>query len=164
MSNYDTATNLVKQFEGCRLTAYQDQVGVWTCGYGSTGVDIGPNTVFTQQEAEDRLNTRITSLGSQIQAEVTQNLSDGQLAALISFAYNLGLGALKGSTLLKVINGTVAGDVKTEFLKWDHAGGAVVQGLLNRRTKEYQVYAGSSDQLPDGPSVADINNDLGSVE
>lgn len=139
----DIAVNLIKAFEGCRLTAYPDPIShgdPWSIGYGATGPNIGPGTTWTQQQADDDLATRVQAIGAQIDNLVSIDLTDNQEAALCSFVYNLGIHALQESTLLRLLNqGDVAG-AAAQFLRWDMAGGSVVQGLLNRRKTEMGVF------------------------
>ena len=141
----DIAVNLIKEFEGCRLTAYPDPVSggaPWTVGWGSTGPNIGRGVVWTQQQADDDLSARVQAIGAQIENLVSVTMNDNQEAALCSFAYNLGVHALQESTLLRLLNqGDVAG-AAAQFPKWDMAGGSVVQGLLKRRLAEQAVFNG----------------------
>jgi lysozyme len=141
----DIAVNLIKAFEGCRLTAYPDPVSggaPWTVGWGSTGPNIGPGVVWTQQQADDDLSARVQAIGAQIDNLVSITMTDNQKAALCSFVYNLGLHALQESTLLRLLNqGDVAG-AAAQFPRWDMAGASVVQGLLNRRLAEQAVFNG----------------------
>ena len=91
--------DLVKEFEGCKLEAYQDQVGKWTIGYGSTGPGITEDTVWTQEQADSRLNISLERFQSQILKNTEMELGDNQLDALTSFVYNLGFGSYLKSTL-----------------------------------------------------------------
>ena len=139
MSWIATATNLVAQCEGCRLTAYPDPATgaePWTIGYGATGPGIVQGTVWTQAQAAADLQTRLGSIGSQIDALVKVKISDNQKAALVSFAYNVGLGSLKSSTLLALLNGGRTADAAAEFGKWVRGAGAIMSGLVIRRARE----------------------------
>lgn len=129
---------LIKEFEGCRLTAYKDIVGVWTIGWGDTkGVYEGQ--VITQEEADSRLMIRYDEFEQSVKHLLTTEVSENQLGAIVCFAYNLGLGALKSSTLLKKIN---SGDSSAtqEFLRWNKAGGKEVAGLTRRRKAEVSLF------------------------
>lgn len=135
------ALSLIKSFEGCRLTAYQDIAGIWTIGFGQTGPDIRMGLSWTQREADKALMTTVSSIERHmmLMLEVEQNIN--QMAALIDFAYNLGLSALQNSTLLKKINKEAdIEDIANEFLKWDKANGRVVAGLTRRRKAEHDLY------------------------
>jgi lysozyme len=134
------AITAIKKFEGCKLTAYQDSVGVWTVGFGTTGPAIVKGLVIDQAQADRWLQDRCDELADDICNLSQTILNDNQLSALISFAYNLGLGALKGSTLLKMINNGNMDGATGEFLKWDHAGGKVLAGLTARRQAEKALF------------------------
>lgn len=131
---------LIKEFEGCKLKAYQDIVGVWTVGYGATGADVTEGLEITQEEADKRLLADIEQFERGVMRVVKVPLTDNQLAALVSFTYNLGIGSLWRSTLLRLLN---AGDYEAaakEFLKWDRAGGVPVAGLTRRRKSEMDLF------------------------
>lgn len=136
----DKLLSLVKEFEGCKLTAYQDIVGVWTIGYGCTGHDIGPGVVWTQEQADNALVSRLEALQTDIEGIVNTKLTQNQLDALTSFAYNLGLAALQRSTLLKKVNNLDAEGAAQAFLSWCNAGGHEVPGLLRRRQAEAALF------------------------
>jgi len=132
--------SLTEQFEGCELTAYQDQVGVWTIGYGHTGADVTPGLTITQDQAQALLAQDVTSAAACVNSVVTVALTQDEFDALVDFVFNLGAGAFTGSTLLRDLN---AGDftaTAAQFDLWDHAGGAVVAGLLRRRQAEEALF------------------------
>ena len=131
--------SLIKSFESCKLTAYQDQVGVWTIGWGHTG-NVYAGQEITQDEADALLETDLTKFENGVDDLVTATITDNQFAALVSFAFNLGLGNLRSSTLLQLVNSGNFHDANTEFVKWDHAGGQVSDGLLRRRTAEAALF------------------------
>ena len=95
---------LIEKFEGLRLTAYQDMVGVWTIGYGHTGPDVKAGLTITQQQAEQLLINDLARFNNGVNALVTVKINQNQFDALISFSYNLGLGSLQQSTLLRLLN------------------------------------------------------------
>tara|TARA_R100000742_G_C4276498_1_gene97633 strand:- start:982 stop:1410 length:429 start_codon:yes stop_codon:yes gene_type:complete len=132
-------TELLKHFEGCELTAYQDSVGVWTIGYGHTkGVYEG--MTITQEEAEQMLLTELEEYESYIENMVAVPLTQNQFDALVVWVYNLGPTNFKNSTLLKELNHgnyTAAGK---EILRWNKAGGKVLAGLVRRREAEAQLF------------------------
>jgi len=134
-----TATSLVAQSEGCRLTAYPDPAtgdAPWTIGYGATGYGIAKGTVWTQAQADVDLQSRLALLGTQVDACTRVKLNDNQKAALVSFAYNLGIGALRTSTLIALVSASRFGDAAAEFGKWVRAAGAIMPGLVVRRARE----------------------------
>lgn len=137
----DACFNLIKSFEGLRLKAYLCPAGVPTIGYGSTGRDIKLGMVWTIVQADGRLRADVASFSLGVRALLGKIVtSQGELDALVSFAYNCGLGALKGSTLLKKhLKGDKAG-AKLEFGKWVKGGGKVLPGLVRRRAAEAALY------------------------
>jgi len=133
---------LTERFESCRLMAYQDQVGVWTIGWGHTfGVTTG--MACTQEQADAWLLEDEASAIEDVNAHVKVPLTQGEFDALVDFAFNLGRGALNNSTLLKDLNAGNRQAAAKEFEKWDHAGGKVVAGLLRRRLAEEVEFTGS---------------------
>ena len=135
---------LIKRFEGLKLQAYQDSVGIWTIGYGTTrinGVPVQPGMTITQQQAEqyllDDLNRDfVPAVHTSTRALVTQSMFD----SLCSFAYNVGGGNLRKSTLLKDLNSNKYLDAAAGFSQWNKAGGVVLQGLVNRRIAEKDLF------------------------
>jgi lysozyme len=135
-----TGLELTKQFEGVRLTAYQDSVGVWTIGYGHTGPDVAPGKTISQAQADTILMKDIARFEDGVNKLVKTSLTQNQFDALVDFSFNLGLGNLGSSTLLKKLN---AGDYKEaaeEFLRWDKAGGKALAGLTKRRAAERALF------------------------
>ncbi len=131
----DALLELIRRFEGCRLRAYLCPAGVWTCGWGSTGPDVQPGTVWTQHQADARL---IADAAIHIAAarRYCPGATGNRLAALADFSYNLGAGRLAASTLRRKAN---AGDwpgVAEELEKWVRGGGRVLPGLVARRAAE----------------------------
>ncbi|WP_047238415.1 lysozyme [Chromobacterium subtsugae] len=132
--------SLIKQFEGVRLAAYQDMEGVWTIGYGHTGPDVKKGMAITQQQADQLLAEDLQTFETGVGKAVTVPLNENQFSALVSFSYNLGLGNLRSSTLLRLLNkGDYAG-AAAQFPRWDRAGGQVVPGLLRRRQAEQALF------------------------
>lgn len=134
------AAQFIREHEGCRLKAYADTGGVFTVGYGATGTDIHPGTVWTQAQCELRLEEDVTRFERAVNDLVTVPINDNQRAALISFAFNLGAHALAGSTLLKKLNAGDKMGAAAEFVRWDRAGGVEVPGLLRRRHNEADLF------------------------
>ena len=131
---------LTEQFESCRLTAYQDQVGVWTIGYGHTGPDVTPKLTITQSQAETLLAHDVGRAADCVNKAVTIELTQNEFDALVDFVFNVGTGAFAGSTLLRVLNAGNLDAAASQFDLWDHAGGAVVAGLLRRRQAETALF------------------------
>ena len=135
----EKGTEILKYFEGCKLTAYQDSVGVWTIGYGHTkGVYAG--MTITQEEAEQMLLTELEEYEGYVEKYVTVPLTQNQFDALVVWVYNLGPTNFRNSTLLKELNSgnyTAAGK---EITRWNKAGGKVLAGLVRRREAEAKLF------------------------
>lgn len=133
---------LAKRFEGCHLTPYYCPAGVLTCGWGATGPDVFPGRKWTQEYADMRLEQDGLkfAVGVLAACPVLVNASDEKLSAITDFAYNLGLGALRASTLRKRINARRFGSVPAELAKWVYAGGRKLRGLVIRRKAEAELF------------------------
>ena len=144
MQTSDKGIALIKQFEGCKLTAYQDSVGVWTIGYGWTkpvdGKPIRAGMTIKQETAERLLKTGLVSYENDVSRLVKVDLTQGQFDALVSFTYNLGARSLSTSTLLRKLNAGDYAGAADEFLRWDKAGGKVLSGLTRRREAERALF------------------------
>ncbi|MFM7428090.1 MAG: lysozyme [Elainella sp.] len=132
---------LLKSFEGLELKAYQDAVGVWTIGYGTTR-GVRPGMVITEAQAEDLMKQDLRRFEQAIQDLVTVPLTSDQFSALVSFAYNVGEGALASSTLLRLLNQKNYQGAAEQFLRWDKAGGQALLGLTRRRRAERALFLG----------------------
>lgn len=131
---------LIRMLEGLRLEAYQCSAGVWTIGYGHTkGVRKGSKCTLAQ--AEKWLAEEVGELRSKVAELLPEGIDDCKIDALTSFAYNVGLEALKTSTLLQILKED-SNDLRIvkQFSRWKMAGGCVVMGLLIRRRKECVFY------------------------
>lgn len=134
---------LIKLFEGCRLKSYLDARPTdkrWTVGFGATGSNIGPETVWTQAQADQDLMNRVEAIGRIVTFKVQPLLTQNQLDALCCFVYNVGTGAFGGSSLLRCLNGREFDKAADELLKWDKAGGVVLKGLTQRRQAERALF------------------------
>ena len=140
----DKGIALIKQFEGCKLTAYQDSVGVWTIGYGWTkpvdGKPIRAGMTIKQETAERLLKTGLVNYENDVSRLVKVDLTQGQFDALVSFTYNLGARSLSTSTLLRKLNAGDYAGAADEFLRWNKAGGKVLNGLTRRREAERALF------------------------
>lgn len=131
--------NLIKSFEGCKLTAYQDSAGVWTIGYGHTsGVYSGMK--ITEAQAEQYLKGDLVTAENAVNGKVTYSIKQNQFDALVSFTYNVGSGNFGSSTLLKKLNQGDINGAANEFGKWIYAGGQVLDGLVKRRAAEKEMF------------------------
>ena len=133
---------LIKHFEGCETEAYLCPAGVPTIGYGHIkGVQLGD--VITYQEAHEMLLEELSEYENYINDMVTVELSQNQFDAMVSWVYNLGGGNLKSSTLLKTLNiGNYRG-VPEQIMRWNKAGGKVLEGLTRRRQAEADLFSGN---------------------
>jgi len=140
------ALNTIQQFEGLKLTAYQDSVGIWTIGFGNifnldTRKPIKQGDVITQETADRWLKIEVDELQEKMRKVISVALTDNQLTALTSLVYNIGFGAFKRSTLLRLLNaGASKEEVAKQFLRWNKAGGKEIKGLTNRRQAEYNLF------------------------
>lgn len=126
---------LIRRFEGCRLKPYICPAGVWTCGWGSTGPDVFPGRAWTQEYADARMHADALKFARGA-LSLCPWLTGGQLAAIADFAYNLGLGRLKASTLRRRINAGDMDGAKHELRRWVYARGRRLPGLVLRREAE----------------------------
>lgn len=134
------AVDLIKKYEGRSLKAYKCPANVWTCGYGSTGPDIKEGVVWTIWQAEDRLKADLGRFAEGVDRLVTVPITDNQRAALISFSYNVGIQALKESTLLRLLNEGKTEEAAGQFERWNKAAGRVLTGLTARRSAERDLF------------------------
>ena len=132
--------NLIKEFEGCKLEAYLDSVGIATIGFGSTrGVKLGQK--ITYQETEQLLIRDMAFAENAVNILVKSKINQNQFDALVSFVFNLGEGNFGKSTLLRKINANPNDiSIRQEFNKWINAGGKPLNGLVRRRAKESELY------------------------
>lgn len=132
--------NLIKEFEGLELRAYKDSVGVVTIGYGSTGPHVSMGMTITADQAEALLKNDVNRFEKGVIDLVTAPITQNQFDALVSFSFNLGLGNLKASTLLRKLNSLDYVGAANEFPRWNKAGGKVLAGLTRRREAEKKLF------------------------
>jgi lysozyme len=132
--------DLIKRFEGLELRAYRCPAGVWTIGYGHTGPEVREGTAIAAERAEELLRADLLRFEEGV-ARSAGACTQGQFDALVSFAFNLGLGALRSSTLLKKHRCGEHRLAAAEFGRWIHAGGRKLPGLVKRRAAEAELYA-----------------------
>jgi lysozyme len=130
--------NLIRDFEGCSLTAYDDGTGVWTIGWGHTPAT--PGETITQEQADQMLLDDLQRFEQCVNDAVSHDINPNQFAALVSFAYNLGCGSLDGSTLLAMVNSGNYDGAAQQFGRWVYAGGQVLEGLVRRRAAEANLF------------------------
>lgn len=138
--------DLIKQFEGLSLTPYVCAGGINTIGYGSTYYPNGQKIKLTDPAitpivAEAFLKHSLSTYEKAVDSFCRDDISQSQFDALVSFAYNLGTGALQKSTLIKKVNANPKDvTIADEFLKWNKANGRVLVGLTKRRQAEANLY------------------------
>jgi len=144
MNISENGKNIIKSFEGCKLTTYLCSAGVKTIGFGSTIINHKPvveGQKITLEEANKAFDSDILVFQNNVLKHIKKPLNQNQFDAIISFVYNVGVGNFKSSTLLKKLNiNPNDPTIKDEFLKWNKAAGKVVIGLTNRRVKEAELY------------------------
>ncbi len=132
---------LIKSFEGLRLRAYRDAVGIWTIGFGTTR-GVQPGMSISEAQAIEFLQEDLARFEKTINDGVKTPINDNQFSALASFTYNVGPGAFRSSTLLRKLN---TGDIRgaaDEFPRWNKAGGRTLAGLTRRRRAERMLFLG----------------------
>ena len=132
--------DLIKHFEGMMLTAYKCPAGIWTIGIGHTGPDVSEGLTITEPRAIDLLHRDLNDSETAVMQQITVPLNDNQFAALVSFTFNCGAGALNKSTLRKKLNAGEYSAVPAELMKWVRGGGKVLSGLVKRRTAEAELW------------------------
>ena len=134
---------LIKSFEGLELNAYKCAAGVWTIGYGHTK-DVQEGMVISAETANDMLMEELVEYENYVNTLVTVPLNQNQFDALVSWVYNLGSSNFQASTLLKVINaGGQMLAVPAQIMRWNKAGGKVLEGLTRRRQAEADLFSGN---------------------
>jgi lysozyme len=137
--------DLIKSFEGCRLSAYKCSANKETIGYGNTfyedGTPVKLGDKITQERAESLFTLISDSFAAKVEPLIKSKINENQFGALTSFAYNAGVGNLQKSTLLKKVNANPADPtIRAEFMKWDKANSKVLAGLTRRRQAEADLY------------------------
>jgi len=150
---------LIARFEGLRLDAYRDAVGVWTIGYGHTAAAGAPRPAagmrITAAEADAILARDLARFEAAVDRLVTVALGQTEFDALVSFAFNLGEGNLAASTLLRRLNAGDRAGAAAEFARWNKAGGKVLAGLTRRRAEEAALFRAPAAPPPDPPRTPD---------
>lgn len=156
MKSGQDCKELVTYFESCVLKAYADPATggkPYTIGYGHTGPEVRLGDALTYPEAEALLALDLMRFERGVDDMLKVDVTQSQFDALVSLAFNIGLGNLKGSTLLKKLN---AGDdvaAQAQFLVWNRAGGKVMKGLQRRRKAESLVFVGFDADMAIGEAL-----------
>lgn len=148
MKTSQAGIDLIHSFEQLRLKAYPDPGSKdgkpWTNGWGSTGSDIGPGTVWTKEKADQRFASDLSKFEQAVSLLVKVPLTQHQFDALVSFTYNLGIGSLKSSTMLKMLNEGYYSNAGLQLLRWTKNDGVEMSGLVRRRKAELKMFKGES--------------------
>lgn len=148
MKTSQAGIDLIHSFEQLRLKAYPDPGSKdgkpYTVGWGSTGSDIGPGTVWTKEKADQRFASDLSKFEQAVSLLVKVPLTQYQFDALVSFTYNLGIGSLKSSTLLKMLNEGYYSNAGLQLLRWTKNDGVEMAGLVRRRKAELKMFKGES--------------------
>lgn len=137
MKTSTAGINFIKQFEGCRLTAYKPvkEEKYWTIGYGHYGQDVTPGMTITQNQAEIMLGIDLVKYELSVEHNAIFPLTQNQFDALVSFAYNCGVGNLQ-----KLLKGRSAPQVAEAMLRYNKGSGKVLPGLVKRRQAEHDLF------------------------
>jgi lysozyme len=125
----------IKNCEGLRLNAYRCPAGIWTIGYGHTG-NVQAGQTITKEAAENYLREDLKEFEKAVNQLVKVKLNQAQFDVLVSFTYNIGIGAFEKSTLLKLLNQGQYAEVPKQLMRWVHGNGKVLPGLVRRREIE----------------------------
>ena len=137
----DEVCKLLARFEGCRLIAYQDCVGVWTIGFGET-LGVTEGMVWTQEHADTQLRLRAGYFLMQVLSKCPQLHKEpiNRVAACVSLAYNIGISAFGISSVCRLTSRKEYQSAADKFILWNKAGGKIVKGLSYRRSLESGIY------------------------
>lgn len=137
---------ILQYFESCRLEAYWDADGkVWTIGWGDTGPDVVEGLRITQAEADQRLQRRLArEFVPGVLKALTRPATQAQLDAMVDLAYNIGVAAFQGSTLVRLFNAGDQAGAAEQFPRWNKSGGKVLLGLRRRRAADSARFLGAS--------------------
>jgi lysozyme len=145
--------DLIKKYEGCRLKAYKCPAGIWTIGYGHTG-NVKEGQVITQSQADELFDKDVQRFIGGVYKLIKVEINQLQFDALVSFAYNCGIGALQKSTLLELVNKKDFSGAVKEFARWNKASGKVLPGLSKRRAEEAELFAQIHSKPQTKPTTA----------
>lgn len=132
--------HLTESFEGLQLEAYQDSVGVWTIGYGHTGPDVSRGMDITGEQAETLLAADVAWAEAVVNRAVKVPITQGQFDAMVDFVFNMGAANFVRSTLLRMLNAGDHSEAAEQLLRWNKAGGKVLEGLTRRRVAERAMF------------------------
>ena len=145
---------LIKQFEGCRLKAYRDIVGVWTIGYGFTE-GVYETMTITQEQAEQMLMERLIPYEHAVEEALTISPNQAQFDACVCLAWNIGIKGFENSTVVRLHNQGQFKEAANAFSLWNKAGGKIIAGLVRRRAAEAALYLSDHDESKPMPQRVD---------
>ncbi len=139
---------LIRRFEGLRLRAYRDAAGFWTIGYGHTSMagppKVMPGMRISRKQAERILRADVERVAGQVAKvlgpDVLSRLNENQFGALVSFAFNVGIGNVRRSSVLRAVRAGRLEEVPRLLLRWTKAGGRRLPGLVRRRRAEGRLW------------------------
>ena len=128
--------NLIKKYEGCKLTSYICPAGVLTIGYGHTGKDVKPNQTISKKKAINLLKKDLARFERHVQSyNYIYEWTDNEFSALVSFAFNIG-----NIDQLTAYGKRTRSQIRTAMLKYVKANGKTLQGLVKRRKAELKLF------------------------
>lgn len=136
----EAGLDLIKRFEGLRLSAYVCAGGKLTIGYGHTGRDVDEDMTISEEEANDLLESDVKWAEEAVRNKVISPLNENQFSALVSLVFNIGANNFHNSTLLKKLNAQEYDEAAEQFLRWNRAKGKVLEGLNRRRKAERDLF------------------------
>lgn len=152
MKTSQKGIELIKKYEGCKLYAYRDSVGVLTIGFGHTK-NVKAGMAITQQQAEQFLKEDISPIETVLNS-LNINFTQGQFDSLVSWIFNLGVGNFKSSTMYKnIVARKSDDDITSQMVKWHNAGGKPLLGLKKRRCAEANMFLGRDSYYTDSNGV-----------
>jgi len=144
MKTSQKGIDLIKKYEGCKLTAYLCPAKIWTIGYGHTGTvaneKIRQGMKITSLMAETLLEIDLQKFEYAINSSVEVELNQHQFDSLVSFVFNIGIGAFQKSTMLKLLNNGDLNLASNQFDRWIYGGGKKLAGLIKRRADEKKLF------------------------
>lgn len=148
----EEALDLIREFEGFRGRAYRCPAGVWTIGYGHTAMAGRPAVTagmdISRAEADAILRADVATVAAGVRRHLRAPLSDSQFSALVSFAFNVGLGNFAASSVLRSVNAGALDRVPARLMLWTKAKGRTLAGLVRRRAAEAAMFAGADSRHP----------------
>ena len=139
MQMSENGRRLLESFEGLRLTAYRDQGGVLTIGYGST-LNVYEGETITPEDADNRLAIELGQTENALNSYIKVPLNQNQFDSMVSLAFNIGTSAFRKSTLLALLNQKDYDGSANQFLQWTRVNGLINKGLVNRRNAERKLF------------------------